>query len=70
MLSEINETEKDKWWYHLYVEPKKYNKLVNITKKGSKFTEREYKLVVTSEGWGQYRGGVVGGTNYWVWDRL
>ena len=31
-LSEINQTEKD-IWYHLYVESKKYNKLVNQTKK-------------------------------------
>ena len=40
--------------YHLYMESKKYNKLVNITKK--KQTQRENKLVVTS-GEGQYKGG-------------
>ena len=34
MLSETSQTEKDKYHiYHLYVESKKYNKLVNITKK-------------------------------------
>ena len=34
MLSEISQTEKaNTSWYHLYVESKKYNKLVNITKK-------------------------------------
>ena len=32
MLSETSQTEKDKYCiYHLYVESKKYNKLVNIT---------------------------------------
>ena len=30
-LNELSQTEKDK--YQLYVESKKYNKLVNITKK-------------------------------------
>ena len=34
-------------WYHLYVESKKYNKLVNITKR-SRLTDIENKLVVTS----------------------
>ena len=34
MLSEISWTERDKYcMYHLYVESKKYNKLVNTTKK-------------------------------------
>ena len=34
MLSEISQTEKDKYCrIHLYVKSKKYNKLVNITKK-------------------------------------
>ena len=32
VLSEINQTDKDTW-YHLHVESKKYNKLVNKTKK-------------------------------------
>ena len=32
--AEISQTEEDRYvWYHLYVESKKYNKLVNITKK-------------------------------------
>ena len=39
-------------WYYLYVEAKKYNKLVNITKK--KQTDIENKLVVTS---GEMEGG-------------
>ena len=33
MLSEISQTKTNTIWYHLYVESKKYNKLVNITKK-------------------------------------
>ena len=43
---------------------KKYNKLVNITKK--KQTHRYRELVVTTGGGMQYRGRAVGGTNYWV----
>ena len=33
MLSEIRQRKTNTVWYHLYVEAKKYNKLVNITKK-------------------------------------
>ena len=34
MISEISQTKKtDTVWYHLDMEPKQYNKLVNITKK-------------------------------------
>ena len=51
------------------MESKKYDKLVNITYK--KQTHRYRALVVTSVcGRGQHRGGGVGGTNYWVEDRL
>ena len=32
MLSEISQTEEDKYCISLFVESKKYNKLVNITK--------------------------------------
>ena len=39
ILSEINKWKTNAVWYHLYVESKKYNKLVNITKK--KQTQRE-----------------------------
>ena len=49
MLREISQTEKDKSiWYHLYVESKKYNKLVNTTQKKGRLTDVENKLVVTS----------------------
>ena len=42
MLSETSQTEKDKYCiYHLYVESKKYNKLVNITKKKQTLRCRE-----------------------------
>ena len=50
--SEINQTEKDKYvWYHLYVEYKKYNKLVARTK--NKQTQR-YREQTSS-----YQGGEV-----------
>ena len=42
MLSEISQTEKDKYcMIHLYVKSKKYNKLVNITKKKQAHRYRE-----------------------------
>ena len=45
MLSEVNQT-KTNTIYHLYVEYKKYNKLMNTTKK-VRLTDIENKLVVT-----------------------
>ena len=33
LLSEISQRKTNTVWYHLHVEPKKYNKLVNIKKK-------------------------------------
>ena len=47
MLSEISQPEKDTVWHHLYVESKKYNKLVTITK--SRLTDIENKL--TEKDW-------------------
>ena len=47
-LSEISQTKTNTVWYHLYVESKKYTKIVNITKK--KQTHRYRELVVTSRG--------------------
>ena len=45
---------------------KKYNRLVNI-KKRSRLTDTENKLVVTMGRMeGEYRGGGMGSTNYWV----
>ena len=41
MLSEINQRQTSTIWYHLYVESKKYNKLVNITKKKQTHKYRE-----------------------------
>ena len=42
MLSEISQTEEANIvWYQLYVESKKYNKLVNITKKKQTHRYRE-----------------------------
>ena len=70
MLSEISQTGKDKYCIpHLYVESKKYNKLVFITKKKQSHIYREqtngYQL-----GEGQYGGEGVGGTNYGMQDSL
>jgi len=33
ILKEIKQKKRNTVWYHLHVESKKYNKLVNITKK-------------------------------------
>ena len=57
MLSEISQTEKDKYCMISHVESKKYNKLVNITKK-KQFTDTEKKLVVTSVGGGLEDGNI------------
>ena len=54
ILREINLREKDKIntvWYHLYVEPKKYNKLMNIPTK--KWIHRERN---SGYGWGGESG--------------
>ena len=54
MISEISQIEKgNAVWYHLHVESKKYNTLVNIAKK-SRLTDIGNKLVATS--WGEEVG--------------
>ena len=59
MLSEVSQTNTV--CYHLYVESKKYNKLVNVTKK-NKLTDTENKLVVTGRKREEGRGNIgVGG---------
>ena len=70
MLSEISQREKDKYcMISLICESKKYNKLVNITKK--KLTHR-YREQTSGYQWGevsgeeQYRGRGLSGTNYYV----
>ena len=65
--NEVSQTKTNTAWYHLYVEPKKYNKLVTVTKK--KQTHR-YRQQTGSHQWregrgeGKYRGRGVRGTNY------
>ena len=55
MLSEIRVRKLTTVWYNLYLESKKYNKLVNITTtKKSRFIDIENKLVVTN---GEREGG-------------
>ena len=54
-LSEISQTKTNTIWYLLPIEYKKYNKLMNITKK-KQITDIENKLVITS--WGEGRGWV------------
>ena len=54
LLSEISQTEKDNTVrYHLYVEPKKYNDLVNITKKQQ---IHRYREQTSGYHWGKGRG--------------
>ena len=59
MLSEISQRKTNTVWYHLYVESKKYNKLVNITKQKQTHSYREQ---TSGYQWGelkeeeQYRG--------------
>ena len=55
-----NESKRENTvWYHLYVEPKKYNKLVNITKKNK--TDKENTLMVISGKTEEGRGNTVVG---------
>ena len=65
MLSEISQRKTNAVKYHLYVESKKYNKLVNKTKEKQIHRYREQTNGYQWDG-GQYRGGGVGGTNYKV----
>ena len=53
MLSEISQRKTNTVWYHLYVESKKYNKLVNIIK--TKQTHR-YREETRGYQWGEGRG--------------
>ena len=48
MPNEVNQRKTSTVWYHLYVESKKYNRLVNITEKQTQIQKN--KLVVTSGG--------------------
>ena len=58
MLSKISQRKANTGWFHLYVESKKYNKLVNITEKKQIHRYREQTSVYQwGEGsGGQYRG--------------
>ena len=60
MLSEISQRKTNTVWYHLYVESKKYNRLVNMTKKKQTHRCREQTCGYQ---WGE-GGGAVGDTNY------
>ena len=53
MLSEISLKKTNNVWYHFYGEFKKYNKLVNITKK--KQTHR-YREQTSGYQWGEGKG--------------
>ena len=56
-------------WYHLYVESKNYNKLVNVTKKKQTHWYREWASGYPwgdGSGDGQYRDRGWRGTNYLV----
>ena len=53
MLNEISQTETSTVSYHLYVESKKYNKLVNMTKKKHTYSYREQ---INGYQWDEGRG--------------
>ena len=67
MLNEISQRKTNAVWYHLYVEPAKYNILVSITEKKQTHRHREQ---TSGYQWGegreevQHRGRRVRGTNY------
>ena len=64
--SERSQAEKDKniVWYHLYVESKKFNKLVNIATTKKQQIHIDIELVATSRGReGQYKGRGLKGAN-------
>ena len=72
ILHGINQTKTNTLWYVLYVESKKYNKLVNYNKTRNRLTDTENKLVVSSgeKEWGDYEVRGLRGINYYVWYRL
>ena len=49
---EVRQRKKNTVWYHLYVESKKYNKLVNITEKKQTHRYGEQTSRDHGEGWG------------------
>ena len=69
MLSELSQTKTNTVLYHLYVESKKYNKLVTIITKKQTHRHREQ---TSGHQWGegrcegQDRGRGLRGTNYYV----
>ena len=67
MLSEISWRATNTVYYHLYVKSKKYNKLVNITKKKQTHRRTNWWLPVErGKEDGQDRGKGLSGTNYYV----
>ena len=70
MLSEISYIEKDKYcMIFFYVDSKKYNKPLNITKKKQAQTQRTNWWFPVGRSWeGQYKSGRV--ANHWVQGRL
>ena len=68
MQSEISQRKTNSIWYHLYMESKKYNKLVNITKKKQTHRHREQTSGYHwRQGWGRRnRDRAIRGTNYYI----
>ena len=64
MLSEISQTEKDKYCMISYIESKKYNKLMNIAKKKQTHRHREQ---TSGYQWGQHGGRGIKGL---LWDYM
>ena len=69
MLSEISQRKTNTVWYHLCVESKKYNKLVNIRKKKQTHKYRDQASGYQwgeGKGEGQYRNRGSRGINHYV----
>ena len=70
MLNEISQRKTNTVWYHLYMESKTYNKLMNITKEQThryrEQTSGYQQGKGKGKGEGQYRGRELRGTKYSV----
>ena len=52
-----SDKERKMIWYHLYMEPKKYNKLVNLIERNQTHRSRSPLYPDAGEGWGQKENG-------------
>ena len=70
MLSEISQRKTNTIWYHLHVKSKKIQQTSKYNKyQADSLTDIENELEVTvgrGKGEGQYKGGTIGDSNYYV----